>query len=504
MFRKNLRKLCRRPPLRLACNLINRIAGEIRRHGMVGFIVRVPYYLRHYRTYLVHLASPPPAGEGALFDGKPAQSRNFRMHPELASIDGMVDAAVSVVIPTLNAGPEFRWLLRKLHGQHGFRELEIVIVDSGSSDGTVDLAHTAGCTVVEISPSDFSHSFARNAGGDIARGDYVLFMVQDAYPIGDYWIYGMLCYLMDHAGERLAALSCAEYNRSDSDIMYNWVINTHYRFLGCLDYDRIGEFKGNDHTLLRSYGQLSDVACLMTKDVFRRYRYRGDYAEDLDLGIRLIKDGYRVAMLASIKVVHSHNRPAYYYLKRSFVDTIYLAGLFDDYAYPKIESIPGLMAGIVSTAAHLSDWLSALDEPGSGKAKNNILSDWIREWRRGFVDLNLGASSQLEDKRFDAYIDSLSERYLVSGWRFDGAARREARSFLDAFLARLEHFSAFAGGIYEEQDEVLRQGVRGAVCKSFAATVGSSLGYLYMDQAQATGGGSDMAETIKNELKAGI
>lgn len=504
ILRRYFRRLCRWPLLRFFCNVINRAGGEIRRHGMAGFVARVPYYIRHYPTYLIVLTAPPPAGEGHLFDSQPTPHHDIRMHPELAGVGEPIDASVSIIIPTLNAGFEFRWLMRKLRAQRGLRQLEIVIVDSGSNDETVTLAREAGCNVVEIPPEKFSHSFARNTGAEAAHGDYLLFMVQDAYPIGDYWVYAMLRYLLDHAGAKLAAVSCAEYSRSDSDMMYDWLINTNYSFLGCLEHDRIGEFKGNNHTLLRSYGQLSDVACLIPKEVFSQYRYRGDYAEDLDLGIRLIKDGYKVAMLASVKVVHSHNRPAYYYLKRSFVDTIFLVGLFDDYAYPNIESVPGLIAGIVSTAAHLSDWLRSFDESESGKDMGSELGDWIRDWRRHFVEMRCSTPSRLGEERLDAYIDSLSERYLAAGWKRDGAARRESRSFLDAFLARLDHFNAFAGSVYRRQDALLRRELRDAVCKNFAATVGSTLGYLYMDLAQTTDARRDMAETIKNELKVGI
>ena len=39
-------------------------------------------------------------------------------------------------------------------------------------------------------------------------------------------------------------------------MMYDSMINTHYRFLGCLEYDRIGEYQGDDHMSLRSLGQL--------------------------------------------------------------------------------------------------------------------------------------------------------------------------------------------------------------------------------------------------------
>jgi O-antigen biosynthesis protein len=501
-IRNTLRQLCQYPPLRLPCNLVNRIGGEIRRHGLKGFFERLPFYLRNIRVYARQLRAAPPAGDARLFATSPTASRDIRLHPDITGAATAIDASVSVVIPTLNAGHEFSWLLHKLKTQLGLRSVEIVVVDSGSSDATVVSARSAGCTVVEIAPTEFSHSYARNTGADAASGDYLLFMVQDAYPIGDFWAYGMLRFLRDHSADNLAAVSCAEYSRSDSDAMYDSIIHNHYRFLGCLEQDRIGGYQGDDHTLLRSYGQLSDVACLIPRALFQRYRYRGSYAEDLDLGIRLIRDGLRVAMLASLKVIHSHNRPAYYYLKRSFVDTIHLVGLFDDYVFPRIESATGLIAGIVSTATHLSAWLEG--DKQSGNFPDRSLAELIQKWRRSFADILPVAPSPLGDARLEAFVAALAARCPASSGKLDAAARREARTFVDAFMARLEHFNAFFSAVYPRHDAQVCAALQGAVCKSYAATAGSLLGFMYMSLCTITGQNRDLAEALRAELEAGI
>src|SRR5262249_13233287 len=76
---------------------------------------------------------------------------------------------------------------------------------------------------------------------------------------------------------------------------------------------------------------LSDVACLINKEVFAKYRYRTNYAEDLDLGLRLVRDGYKLAFLGSSRIIHSHNRPPHYHLKRAYVDNVFLAQIFPNY-----------------------------------------------------------------------------------------------------------------------------------------------------------------------------
>lgn len=307
-----------------ATRALGMLRHQLDRHGLSGVLRRTPYYWRQLRVRPGLLFGRGVVSHAPDFLSATGMKRELRLHPELlAAPPQHLQASVSVVIPTLNAGREFGWLLQKLFAQEGVGRIEVIVVDSGSRDDTVVTAKNAGCVVVEILPSEFSHSYARNRGADAATGDYLLFMVQDAYPIGDHWMVGMVQFLQDHAEDKVVAASCAEYSRSDSDVMYDSMIHTHYQFLGCLHHDRIGELRDTGHASLRSQGQLSDVSCMIGRDIFQQYRYRGDYAEDLDLGIRLIQDGYRVAMLASVKVIHSHNRPAYYYLKRSFVDVVF-------------------------------------------------------------------------------------------------------------------------------------------------------------------------------------
>jgi glycosyltransferase involved in cell wall biosynthesis len=489
-------------PKRLLRNGFLAVKGEIRRHGVAGFVRRLPHFLRHAQTYAGILTSPLPEAKASLFKVDIPVLGNIRLHPELGQVSEVLDASISIVIPTFNAGLEFKWLLRKLNAQKGLKNLEIVVVDSGSTDQTVAWAHEAGCTVVEITQAEFTHSHSRNLGAASATSDYVLFMVQDAYPIGVYWAYGMLRFLMDHADEGLVAASCSEYPRSDSDIMYDSMIDTHYRFLGCHERDRIGDFKGDDHMALRSRGQLSDVACLISRKMFGEYGYQGDYAEDLDLGIRLIKDGHKVAMLASVKVVHSHNRPAFYYLKRSYVDVIFLVGMFKDFTFPPVESVRGLMAGIVSLAKHVSDLLPAVHEAEPGLALNDLLSHWITQCRESSAQLELNEASSLGDPRLDDYVESLRNRLQSAA--MNGLERSEARRFSDSFFARLEHFNLFSANVYGAHDALLRAALQDVIRKTFAAAAGSALGFMYMDSEKSAAAEQPTIDAINKELRMGV
>src|SRR5262249_29991910 len=67
-------------------------------------------------------------------------------------------------------------------------EVEVVVVDSGSTDGSIELARDFGALVHEIPPSEFSHGASRNLGASLAQGELLVFISQDAYPVDAHWL----------------------------------------------------------------------------------------------------------------------------------------------------------------------------------------------------------------------------------------------------------------------------------------------------------------------------
>lgn len=245
------------------------------------------------------------------------------------------DGTVSVVIPAYNGGEDMKLLLDLLRQQEGVGRVEIVVVDSGSSDGTPELAEQAGAKVIRIPNEEFSHSYARNLGASQAEGEYLLFMTQDARPNGTRWINGLL---QPALREGVAAVSCRESPRPDCDLLGRASAWLHSEYMGILSSDRIMQMPAHpNYETLRRNGQLNDVTCLVKRDVFQEYQYRGDYAEDLDLGIRLIQSGYKLALLSKVCTIHSHNRPAFYHFKRCLVDMKTLKKILPDLPLEKVS-----------------------------------------------------------------------------------------------------------------------------------------------------------------------
>jgi hypothetical protein len=391
-----------------------------------------------------------------------------------------LDATVSVIIPTFNAGPEFHWLLRKLRSQKGLRAVEVVVVDSGSTDGTVERAQEAGCKLVHIQKSEFSHSFARNLGAEHASGELLLFTVQDAYPIGDHWLCTLAkCLLHPRTEqERLAAVSCAEFPRSDTELLYNALIDTHYRFLGCHVGDRIGQLTEKDNLSLRMEGQLSDVACLIEKSTFDRYMYHGRYAEDLILGIRLIRDGHRVGMLSSVKVIHSHNRPVDYYVRRVFVDVVFLSDVFPDFAAPEATSILGTFAAACLIRDHLVP-VRPSPEISAAAALSGIIAR-IRELRLPALLPSLAGRADFGLPALGDWVESVARDANRDASPMTAEDMREAERVRTMYVDRLSPLREYLDATSPVLDESVARELNDAVEKTLAMTVGTQLAFIYM------------------------
>lgn len=89
--------------------------------------------------------------------------------------------SVSVVIPVKNGAAYLRPLLASVRAQLG-DDGELLVVDSGSLDGSVELARAAGATVHEIPPEEFGHARTRNLAMELTSGEIVCFLTQDAVP----------------------------------------------------------------------------------------------------------------------------------------------------------------------------------------------------------------------------------------------------------------------------------------------------------------------------------
>jgi glycosyltransferase involved in cell wall biosynthesis len=189
---------------------------------------------------------------------------------------------VSVAIPTLNGGADLHRVLSAVRAQTV--EAELVVLDSGSVDGTRELAARHGAAVHHI--DDFGHGRARNRLMELAAGDRVAFLTQDAVPASAQWLERLL--------QPEAALAYGPY-AAPGDAPAPLRREYAELFGGLEKADGLrGAFASSANMCLR-------------RDAWRAVPFRDvPYAEDQRLALDLAAAGYEKAYVPEAAVLHAH------------------------------------------------------------------------------------------------------------------------------------------------------------------------------------------------------
>lgn len=94
---------------------------------------------------------------------------------------------VSVIIPTFNAGRQFPNVICAL-AKGVLKPSMILVIDSGSTDSTVETAGKHGCKVMKVKPDNFDHGTTRNLAVSNVQTEFIVFLTQDATPADKHMI----------------------------------------------------------------------------------------------------------------------------------------------------------------------------------------------------------------------------------------------------------------------------------------------------------------------------
>lgn len=286
----------------------------------------------------------------------------------------MTDYRVAAVIPTLNGGAGFARVLDALRRQEGVGELELVVIDSASDDGTVDTAKEYGAKVIEIDRDAFGHGKTRDAAVSETRSDVVLMTVQDAVLVGRHAVRNLALELARDA--TAAAVSARHLPRSDSDLYGAWVVWSHERAIAGERARAQVDREPSTPEARRARASVEDTCALVRREAWEQIRFRDvPFAEDLDFGLRAAADGWRILLSDAAAVVHSHCRGADYHMRRNAVDRVWVAPLTGDDSW-----VPTAAYGLGALATAVSVVSAELEEaadPSIGDSSSVVFSGYL-------------------------------------------------------------------------------------------------------------------------------
>jgi len=229
--------------------------------------------------------------------------------------------SVTVAIPVRNGGELLARTLAALSAQTV--EHELLVCDSGSSDGSRELAQAQGARVLEIAPSQFSHGGTRNLLMREATGASVALLTQDAEPADERWLERLT------AGLELApdvGIVCGSYRpRPDASAAVRIELERWFASLapdGQPSVERLGASERRAlaaKELLGRRGFFTDANACLARSAWERVPFRDvAYAEDRVLAIDMLRAGYAKAFVPEAAVVHSHDYTSVQDLRRGF------------------------------------------------------------------------------------------------------------------------------------------------------------------------------------------
>ncbi|MBC7962540.1 MAG: glycosyltransferase family 2 protein, partial [Steroidobacteraceae bacterium] len=231
---------------------------------------------------------------------------------------------VSIIIPVYNGGDTFIRCLDAIKSQEFSGDIDIVIVDSGSTDGSIEVAKRAGARVSCIENKDFHHSRTRNSALQLARFEKIVYLVQDAIPVSSKWL-SQLCESLDQ--EDVASVSVLQVPHADAEVTARYEVEHHGEYMGEKPHIQYVESPDKFSTL--SYDDAlytirhDNVCSIYRRDLLEQHPFPDiEYAEDMAWAHTILLHGYKILYNPRIAVRHSHNRPPEYRFKRSMVNSI--------------------------------------------------------------------------------------------------------------------------------------------------------------------------------------
>lgn len=227
---------------------------------------------------------------------------------------------VSIILLTYDGQPYLDEVLTGIFTQRTQFRFEVLAIDSGSVDRTVEIIRKYPVRLHQIPNSEFGHGKTRNLGAKLAAGRYLVFLTQDATPAHESWLENVVSAVAEDP--RVAGAYSRQIPRRDCNPV-EW--RDIERGAGTLSMVKkvnfCDEFQRKVYEVrYREFIVFSNVSSCIRKDILERIPFNEDLVmvEDQEWCKKAIEAGYATAYEARSAVYHSHNFPLKAIYKRHF------------------------------------------------------------------------------------------------------------------------------------------------------------------------------------------
>jgi rhamnosyltransferase len=217
----------------------------------------------------------------------------------------------SILIPAKNEALNIRSCLEGVFSQVTNTEFEVIIVDSGSTDGTPGIVSAYPVRLYRIAPEEFHHARTRNYLASLARGIYLVYLNADAFPASPNWLNALLSNFSDAT---VGAVYGRQLPKTDCNSERQEVLATMY------GEQRVVKEPSRKQELGYHYYHFSTVNAAMPRSVWEAFRFpeRLKIYEDIGIAKSILDGGWKIVYDPTATVHHSDNHTPKGLFKRYF------------------------------------------------------------------------------------------------------------------------------------------------------------------------------------------
>lgn len=241
-----------------------------------------------------------------------------------------MEIETSIVIRTLNEERHLGKLLESIQ-QQTYKKWEIVLVDSGSTDATVEIAQRYTSNIYHIPQKEFTFGRSLNWGCLPAKGRYLVFVSAHVDPLTNTWLGNLVGPFDDPATGMV-------YGRQRG-----------------VKSSRIAE----ERDLQRTFGSTSKILideafgnngnAAIRKNLWLDQPFDEALTglEDIDWARKIQQKGYRVYYAADAAVYHIHEESLRQVYRRVFREGLAYRRIFPGFRFDKVDLVKGLAYNVV-------------------------------------------------------------------------------------------------------------------------------------------------------------
>ncbi len=235
---------------------------------------------------------------------------------------------ISIVIPVKNGMDTLPQAIEGIQKQTLFSDCEVVIIDSGSTDGSVEyLKQFEFVHVIGIDPKTFNHGETRNLGVQYTSGDFVVMTVQDAVASDEFWLQTMLKHFSDEAVAGVCGQQIVPHHPDKNP--HEWFRPQSKPIVKYVQYNTKEDFEALSPQEKRNACGWDDVNAMYRKRVMQQIPFETvAFGEDMLWARAALEHGHKLVYDYAVRVNHYHFQFPDYTYRRVLIANVFVYKCF--------------------------------------------------------------------------------------------------------------------------------------------------------------------------------